>query len=146
STSWSRRNSLTVSFMPIAFLPPAASRRRPAAPSTKKGPSAVRPGLRGTRRVLAGPSPLRRPASNSGSLDEALELPRADGVLELEHGLRLDLPDALARHLEDAADLLERVGVAVADAVPELDDLPLPVVQGLEDLLDLVLQHAVRRR
>ena len=29
----------------------------------------------------------------------------------------------IARHLEDAADLLERVGVAVADAVAELDDL-----------------------
>jgi hypothetical protein len=39
------------------------------------------------------------------------------------------------------ADLFERVGVAVADAVAELDDLALAVGQGLEHGLDAVEQH-----
>jgi hypothetical protein len=50
---------------------------------------------------------------------------RADRVLQLADRLRLDLADALAGDLEDPADLLEGVGVAVADAVAELDDLAL---------------------
>src|SRR5207244_3390023 len=56
---------------------------------------------------------------------EAFEFARAHWVLELADGLGFDLPHALAGDLEDAADLLERVGVAVADAVAELDDLAL---------------------
>src|SRR5438552_785937 len=54
---------------------------------------------------------------------EAFQLARPHGVLELADGLGLHLPHALARHLEDAADFLQRVGVAVADAVAQLDDL-----------------------
>jgi hypothetical protein len=64
------------------------------------------------------------------------ELAGPDGVLELADGLGLDLADALAGDLEDAADLFEGVGVAVADAVAELDDLALAVGQRLEHLLD----------
>jgi hypothetical protein len=55
-------------------------------------------------------------------------------VLELADGLGLDLADALAGDLEDPADLLERVGVAVADAVAELDDLALAEGQRVEDV------------
>jgi hypothetical protein len=67
-------------------------------------------------------------------------------MLQLADGLGLDLPDALAGDLEDAADLFERVGVAVADAVAQLDDLALAVGQRLEHLLDLVLEHLLRWR
>src|SRR5437868_14364066 len=66
------------------------------------------------------------------SLEEALELPRPDRMLQLPDRLRLDLADALARHLEDPADLLQRVGVAGADPVAQLDDLALAERQGLE--------------
>src|ERR1035437_2835314 len=74
-------------------------------------------------------------------LQEPLELAGADGVLELANGLGLHLADALARDLEDPPDLLQRVGVAVADAVAELDDLALAVGEGLEHFLDAVLEH-----
>ena len=56
-----------------------------------------------------------------------------------------DLADALARHLEDATDLFERVRVPVADAVAQLDDLPLAVRQALEHLLDALLEHLLGR-
>src|SRR5437660_2439494 len=79
------------------------------------------------------------------AIEETLELAAADGVLQLTHRLGLDLADTLARHLEDAADFLERVGVAVAQAIAELDDLALAVGQRLEHLLDLVLEHLLRR-
>ncbi len=65
----------------------------------------------------------------------------ADGVLKLADGFGFDLADALAGDLEDAADFFEGVGVAVADAVAELDDLALAVGQRLEHLLDFVLEH-----
>src|SRR2546423_460232 len=77
---------------------------------------------------------------------EALQLPGPHRAPELADGLCLHLPHALAGHFEDASDFFEGVGVAVADAVPQLDDLPLAVSQRLEYLLDLVLQHLLRRR
>ena len=55
-----------------------------------------------------------------GLVQESLELPGADGVLELADGLGLDLADALAGDLEDPPDLLQGVGVAVTYAVAEL--------------------------
>ena len=51
-------------------------------------------------------------------------------------GVTGDLAHALTRHLEDATDFFERVGVAVADAVAELDDLALAVGEGFEHLVD----------
>ena len=62
-------------------------------------------------------------------------------MLQLADGLGLYLPHALPGHVEDLADLLERVGVPVADSVSELDDLPLAVGQCLEHLFDAVLEH-----
>jgi len=64
-------------------------------------------------------------------------------VLELSDGFGLDLSDALAGDLRNPADLFERVGVAVADAVPQLDDLALAVGQRLEDDVDPVLEHGI---
>src|SRR5437588_11561157 len=52
---------------------------------------------------------------------------------KMRQRLRLDLPDALARDAERPADLLERLGIAVAvHAVAELDDLALTVRQALD--------------
>ncbi len=79
-------------------------------------------------------------------VQEAFEFSGADGVLELADGLGLDLADALAGDFEDAADLFERVGVAVADAVTQLDNLALAVGERLEDDVDAVLEHFLRGR
>src|SRR5690606_26558226 len=75
------------------------------------------------------------------ALEEALELPASNRVLQFPDGLGLDLADALAGDLEDPAHLLQGVGVAVAQTVAELDDLALAVGEGLQDLVDLVLEH-----
>ena len=77
---------------------------------------------------------------------KALELSCSDGMLELADRFGFDLADSLAGHFENAADLFERVGVAVADAVAKLDDFAFAVSQCLENLLDLVLEHFLRGR
>src|SRR5438477_264583 len=51
---------------------------------------------------------------------------RRERVLQLANGFGLDLPHPLAGALEDAADFLLRVGVAVAQGAPEANELPLP--------------------
>src|ERR1022692_4448459 len=80
----------------------------------------------------------------TGCVEEAFELSAADRMLQFADCLRLDLADALAGHLEDSAHLFERVGVTVAQAVAQLDDLALAVGQRLEDVFDLVLEHFLR--
>src|SRR5438270_6358284 len=57
------------------------------------------------------------------AIRESFEQARARRVAELAQSLRLDLADALARHVEVLADLFERVLLAVrAETVTELDD------------------------
>src|SRR5262245_20047253 len=105
-------------------------------------------GKEGRSPLLPRPS-LTLPARASApqhAVEEALQLPTPHRVLELAHRLRLDLPHPLARHLEDPTHLLQRVRVAVAQPVTQLDDLALAVRQRLEHLVDLVFQHLLRRR
>src|SRR5438105_4676733 len=65
------------------------------------------------------------------AVGERLEQARARGVTKLAERLRLDLADALARHVEVLADLFERVLLAVrAEAVAEFDDDLLARAQG----------------
>src|SRR5690242_12134827 len=59
---------------------------------------------------------------------------------QLPQGLRLDLPDALARDVERAADLLEGVLGAVADAEAHLEDLLLAGRQRLQHPARLILE------
>src|SRR5690606_17466296 len=77
-------------------------------------------------------------------VNEAAKLAQPDRVLKLANRLGLDLAHALAGDLEDAADLLERVGVSVADAVAELEYLPLAVGEGAKHLFDALLEHVAR--
>src|SRR2546425_2868827 len=58
-------------------------------------------------------------------LYESLEVPSAQRVSQLAQRLGLDLPDALARHGEALADLLEGVLAFLTDAEPEAEDLLL---------------------
>src|SRR3979409_721195 len=66
-------------------------------------------------------------------------------MLQLANRFGFDLANTLARHLENAPTFLEGVGVAVAEAVAQLDNLALAVGQRLQDLVDLVLEHLLRR-
>src|SRR5215468_9674666 len=98
------------------------------------------------------PLPLHGPRSGplADCLQKRLQLLRPRGVPELPQGLRLDLPDALARDVEGAADLLERVLGAVAHAEAHLEHLLLARRQRLQDAARLLLQvrheHRVDRR
>src|SRR5918992_1933368 len=69
------------------------------------------------------------------------ELLAAGGVAQLGEGLGLDLADALAGDPELAADLLEGAGVAVGEAEAELDDLLLPLREGVQDRVELLLEQ-----
>ncbi len=68
------------------------------------------------------------------TLEEALELSASHRMLEFSDGFGLDLSDPFSRDLEDAAHLLEGVGIAVTQPVAELDDLALAVGERLQDL------------
>src|SRR5262245_2520682 len=71
------------------------------------------------RGMLQGrPGPRRRLP-----LVEAAEIAGTGEVAELAEGLRLDLPDALARHVEAGADLLERVVGPLAEAEAQAEHL-----------------------
>src|SRR5262245_41743469 len=60
-------------------------------------------------------------------LQETLELLGPNRVLQFADGLRFDLADAFAGHLKDPADFFEGVGVAVTQAIPQLDDLAFAI-------------------
>src|SRR5947209_8720584 len=62
-------------------------------------------------------------------------------MLQLANRLGLDLADALAGDFENSAHFFKGVCVAVAQAIPKLDNLALAVGEGLEHLFDLVLEH-----
>src|SRR5437867_8465022 len=64
-------------------------------------------------------------------------------ALEFLQRLVLDLPDPLARHVERAADLVERARVLAAEAVTKLEHSPLPVGEVLERLTKRLLGQVV---
>src|SRR3954471_7993913 len=71
-----------------------------------------------------------------GDVPELLGLGEA---LELLERLVLDLADALARHVEGAADLVERPRMLAAEAVAELEDAALAVGEVLQGLAQRLL-------
>src|SRR5438128_10193419 len=66
--------------------------------------------------VTASRPTARNELAASSIVEKASETPRAARMLELAQRLGLDLADALARHRELLADLLERVVGVHADA------------------------------
>src|SRR5258707_381423 len=73
---------------------------------------------------------LARPSA----VDEALQLLAAARVPQLAERLRLDLTDALARHLEVLTDLFEGVVALFPDAEPHAEDLLFARRQRLQHL------------
>src|SRR5579859_22970 len=60
------------------------------------------------------------------TFEESRELPGSQGVLKFPKGLRFNLPDSLAGHVEELADVLQGIGIARPEAVSQPDDLALP--------------------
>src|SRR5215217_7062866 len=60
------------------------------------------------------------------------------GVAQFAHRTGLDLADALTGEVEVLADFLERAGLAAVEPEPQREDLPLPLVERCQQLLDLV--------
>src|SRR5579883_1703452 len=132
-TSWTDRLGAFAITLPLAELYGKANGRCESAgeidPTSQLTP-AVRRGVLISRLVLQ-------------PIEEAFELSASHRVLQFADGLRLNLPHAFARHFEDAADFFECVCVAVAQAVPQFDDLAFAIRQRLEHALNLVLEHFV---
>src|SRR3954447_13270796 len=82
------------------------------------------------------------PAQDSGRVAEALGLGKR---LELLEGVVLDLPDPLARHVERAADLLERVRACARQPEAHLDDLTLTLGEGVERPADVLFAEVLGR-
>ena len=62
-------------------------------------------------------------------------------MAEFAQRLRLDLTNAFAGHVEQAADFLEGTAVPVGKAEPEVHDLPLAVRQRVENLTQAFLEQ-----
>ena len=84
--------------------------------------------------------------SSCGLIQKPDEFLAAAGLLEFADGFGLDLPNPLASHFENVTYFLQSVAVAVAQTVPQLDDLSLPVTERLENPVDPLCRvvHTVR--
>src|SRR5450631_768941 len=90
----------------------------------------ARSGLSGSR----GPGDIpRRPSALA--LEERAQLLRARRMAQLPQRLRLDLADALARHVELLADLFERVVGVHLDAEAHAQDLRFARRERIEHVL-----------
>src|SRR5438477_6959704 len=67
-------------------------------------------------------------------------------MAQLAEGLRLDLANSLACHVELATDLLQRARPAVLEPEPELEHASLATRQRVQHRLDLFLEELVRGR
>src|ERR687886_2776718 len=79
--------------------------------------------------------------ARGGKLRDVAQLLRLGQRLQLLQRLVLDLPDALARHVERAAHLVERPRMLAAEAVPELEDAALAVGEVLQRLAQRLLRE-----
>src|SRR5438270_13627458 len=125
-----------------AGLRPARGQLRRSRPAQKASPApetielSGRPGRRG----LVG-----EPGSPT-SLDAVFEALGLGEALELLQRVVLDLADALARHAERAADLLQRARLLALQPEPQLDHLPLPLRERRERALDAAPPQRQRGR
>src|SRR3954453_16943978 len=82
---------------------------------------------------------------NGAELSDVAELLGLRERLQLLERLVLDLADALARHVERAADLVQRARVLAAEAVAQLEHAPLAVGEVLQRLAQRLLGEDLRR-
>src|SRR5436309_2265240 len=90
---------------------------------------------------------MRRGASRRPFLlfQVVLELAAPRGMAQLAQRFRLDLPDALSRDVELAADLFERARAAVFETEAQLKHAPFATGEAFEHALDLLLEELVAR-
>src|SRR5204862_987257 len=84
---------------------------------------------------------IRQPRGRPERLRDVAERVRVRQRPKLLQALILDLPDALARDVERAADLVERARMLAVEAVAQLEDAPLAVREGREDLAQHLAAH-----
>src|SRR4051795_11566112 len=89
-------------------------------------------------------TPARREGLVRRGLRAVAELLAHRERRELLQRLVLDLADALARHVERAAHLVERARVLAAEPVPELGHAALAVGEVLESLAERLLGEDLR--
>src|SRR5262245_41501894 len=94
---------------------------------------------RGSSRSAGGGSSASMPGSG-----DVAELLRLGEALELLERLVLDLADALARHVERAAHLVERAGMLAPEAVAQLEHAALAIRQVLQRLAERLLGEDLR--
>src|SRR5437660_902874 len=98
-------------------------------------------------RVRGDPSsPARKAHLFARPLDAILQSLRLRQGLELLQRVVLDLTDALARHAERAADLLERARRYPEQPEAQLDHLTLAFGQGGQRVIDVLAPQRQRRR
>src|SRR5690242_19045009 len=67
-------------------------------------------------------------------------------MTEFAHRLGLDLANPLSGDAIDLADLVQRLGLTVGEAEPHRYDARLPLAQGVQDGMELLLQERERHR
>jgi hypothetical protein len=138
-------------------LAPAATPERSTtvtcAPASARNAAALQPMIPAPTTVTSIASAARREGENRrqailpayiapwGDLGDVAELLGLRERLQLLERLVLDLADPLARHVERAADLVERAGVLAAQAVAQLEDAALAVGEVLQRLAQRLLRE-----
>ena len=76
-------------------------------------------------------------------IDVALDTVVPVGLAQLMQRPGLDLPYPLPRYRESSSDLLQSPGLAIVQTEPHPNDRLLPRVEGADQPLEIVLEHAV---
>src|SRR6478735_4576062 len=79
--------------------------------------------------------------SNSRRFKKTFQLPNPSWMPHFAQSLCLDLADAFASNLELSPYFFQRSAVPVDEAESLLEDLPFPVGERFQDILDLFLEQ-----
>src|SRR5450830_1235483 len=137
-----RRTARTSSTATAGTVPPWRRTGWPSSASRRSTTSRV--GWPTGRPTAARSSRADRPRLRSVEVVPQRLGPR--GVTELGHRLGLDLPDPLARHAVDLADLIERLGLAVGQTEPHRHDTGLALGERVEHPAQLLAQQREAHR
>jgi len=91
---------------------------------------------------MTGGAPVGNPRSSAKSSGEVVaQYLSATRMTQFRHGLGLDLADALPSNTVDFADLIQGLGLSVGQAESHRHDTGLSLRQGIEDIMQLLLQQ-----